>query len=171
MDEYNEEAEFDYEDVIDCVKKYIERPKIKNIFLELDMSKKDIIKFADENLIDAEENEELVDYCKRLINFLAIIQVTKNYVKEIIEKDKKEKIENDEMEESKFLNSFSSAYEDGDVDKIIWLIIKYSKIPVEIEKDASGEIILTPAELTRYQAYIKSYQNDLSIELEIVEKF
>lgn len=65
MDSYNEEADFDYEDVIDCLKQFIYQPTIKNIFEELEMTPQDILKSADKNLIDAEEDESLVDYCKR----------------------------------------------------------------------------------------------------------
>lgn len=169
MDEYNEEAEFDYEDVIECLKKFINQPKIKNIFEELDMSIEDILKVADDNLIDAEENESLVDYCKRYINFLLIIKVTKNYIKEVEVKDEKAEVtdvEDEEVKGSKFLNSFGVAFEDGDVNRIIGLIIQYSMLPVKIKNEPKGELKLTPAQLTRYQAYIKSYQDDLNIELD-----
>lgn len=169
MDGYDEEADFDYEDVIDCLKQFLSQTKIKKIFEELNMTSKDILKIADGNLIDAEDDEGLVDYCKRYITFLLVVKITKEYVKEVKEKDEKEEVtgvENLNAEDSKFLNEFASAFDDGDIKKIIGLIIQYSTIPVKISALPKGEIKLTPAQVTRYQAYIKSYQDDLDIELE-----
>lgn len=169
MDEYNEEADFDYEDVIECLKKFISQPKIKEIFGELELSQKDILKIADQNLIDAEEGETVIEYCKRYILFLLIIEITKEYVKEVEEKVLKEEItgvEDREIEGTKFLNSFAEAFEDGNINKIINLIVKNSIMPVKVTGIPKGELSLSPAQVTRYQAYIKSYQDDLLVELE-----
>ena len=169
MDSYSEEADFDYEDVIDCLKQFIYQPTIKNIFEELEMTPQDILKSADKNLIDAEEDESLVDYCKRYINFLLIIKITKNYRKEVEKKNEKEEIqglEDKTIEDSKFLKGFKSALEDGDINKILGLVIRYSTIPVEIRESPTGELKLTPAQLTRYQAYVKSYDDDLKVQLD-----
>lgn len=174
MDNYDEEADFDYEDVIDCLKQFIYQPKIKSIFEELEMTPQDILKSTDKNLIDAEEDESLVNYCKRYINFLLILKITKNYRKEVEKKDNKKELTDQEditSEDSEFLESFSIALEDGDVNKILGLVIKYSMIPVKIDEVPSGELKLTPAQLTRYQAYIKSYQDDLKIQLEKIRKY
>ncbi len=169
MDSYNEEADFDFEDVIECLKQFIYKPKIKNIFEELEMTPQDILENADENLIDAEEDENLVDYCKRYINFLLVLKITKNYIKEVEKKNEKEEIiglEDKTVKDSKFLKGFKNALEDGDINKILGLVIRYSTIPVEIREIPTGELKLTPAQLTRYQAYVKSYEDDLKAQLD-----
>lgn len=145
MDNYDEEADFSYEDVIDCLKQFIYQSRIKNIFSELDMIPQDILKSADINLIDAEENENLVDYCKRYINFLLILRITEDYKDEVEQKDEKEKItgqEDNTSDDSDFLNKFNSAVEDGNINQMIGLIIKYSVIPVRMSPVASGELKL-----------------------------
>jgi hypothetical protein len=170
MDE-NEEN-FYYEDIVDGVKKLF-TPNVLAIFKDAGISKQELKKNIEKNMVPVLGNENLDEYCKRYLKFLLLDQLNNNFAENI---DKKVEKNNSEIEmyqeqdkqNDNYKATYSEAYENGDYKTLYAISVNYLVIYTLSNLGKFVEHKMNTNQVKVYEKYIEGYKENLEKEFESI---
>lgn len=112
------------------------------------------------------ERESLEQYARRCLNFILLNKINKSLAKRFSKNQNIEELKDEsDPEKAEFEDEYTDAYNDGDVDKMKELSLKYSMVPIILEDEIFG-FPMSQEQLAEYRKLIEAYQRKLNAQLD-----
>ena len=142
--------EFSYDDLMKKVRSML-TPDVMGVFVDVELTKAEIIKYIDDFDMYAEENESLLKCAKRYIELAMFKRICENYLERVLNLTPDAK----SFKKSQSVDQFKTAFDNSDILGMIDIAITFNRLPTITVFNQIIEYQITVDQAKVFEAYAK----------------
>ena len=156
--------EFSYDDLMKKVRSML-TPDVLGVFVDVELTKADVIKYIDDFDMYAEENESVLKCAKRYIELAMFKRICENYLERVLNLTPDAK----SFKKSQSVDQFKTAFDNSDILGMIDIAKTFNRLPTITVFNQIIEYQITVDQAKVFEAYAKKTLVDLVNQLKVFD--